>query len=74
LPIEKTKAGARLWLHAISATGVRERSGKAVFRIQTNVVQEIGDIVLKLNKEEGLTVLLVEQKLPFARHVASEFC
>ena len=27
-----------------------------------------------LNKEEGLTVLLVEQKLPFARRVASEFC
>jgi len=29
---------------------------------------------LKLNQEEGLTVLLVEQKLPFARRVASEFC
>ena len=25
-------------------------------------------------QEEGLTVLLVEQKLPFARRVASEFC
>jgi urea transport system ATP-binding protein len=37
-------------------------------------VHEIGDIVLKLNKEEGLTVLLVEQKLPFARRIASEFC
>jgi len=42
--------------------------------IQPNIVHEIGDIVLKLNKEEGLTVLLVEQKLPFARRVASEFC
>ncbi len=42
--------------------------------IQPNVVHEIGDIVLRLNKEEGLTVLLVEQKLPFARRVASEFC
>src|SRR5438309_2031504 len=42
--------------------------------IQPNVVHEIGDIILKLNKEEGLTVLLVEQKLPFARRVASEFC
>jgi urea transport system ATP-binding protein len=41
--------------------------------IQPNIVHEIGDIVLKLNKEEGLTVLLVEQKLPFARRVASEF-
>jgi urea transport system ATP-binding protein len=29
---------------------------------------------LRLNQEEGLTVLLVEQKLPFARRVASEFC
>lgn len=42
--------------------------------IQPNIVHEIGDILLKLNKEEGLTVLLVEQKLPFARRVASEFC
>jgi urea transport system ATP-binding protein len=42
--------------------------------IQPNIVREIGDIVLKLNKEEGLTVLLVEQKLPFARRVASAFC
>jgi urea transport system ATP-binding protein len=42
--------------------------------IQPNIVHEIGDIVLKLNQEEGLTVLLVEQKLPFARRVASEFC
>jgi urea transport system ATP-binding protein len=42
--------------------------------IQPNIVHEIGDILLRLNKEEGLTVLLVEQKLPFARRVASEFC
>lgn len=42
--------------------------------IQPNIVHEIGDIVLRLNKEQGLTVLLVEQKLPFARRVASEFC
>jgi urea transport system ATP-binding protein len=41
--------------------------------IQPNIVREIGDIVLKLNREAGLTVLLVEQKLPFARRVASEF-
>lgn len=41
--------------------------------IQPNIVHEIGDVILKLNKEEGLTVLLVEQKLPFARRVASEF-
>jgi urea transport system ATP-binding protein len=41
--------------------------------IQPNIVHEIGDIVLRLNREEGLAVLLVEQKLPFARRVASEF-
>jgi urea transport system ATP-binding protein len=41
--------------------------------IQPNIVHEIGDIILRLNKEQNLTVLLVEQKLPFARRVASEF-
>ncbi|MEN9434403.1 MAG: urea transporter ATP-binding subunit UrtE, partial [Pseudomonadota bacterium] len=33
--------------------------------IQPNIVQEIGDIIRRLNQEMGLTVLLVEQKLPF---------
>ena len=42
--------------------------------IQPNIVHEIGDIIGKLNKEIGLTVLLVEQKLPFARRVADRFC
>ena len=42
--------------------------------IQPNVVAEIGDILEKLNREEKLTVLLVEQKLPFARKVAERFC
>lgn len=41
--------------------------------IQPNIVHEIGDLILRLNQEQGLTVLLVEQKLPFARRVASEF-
>ena len=41
--------------------------------IQPNIVHEIGDIILRLNEEAGVTVLLVEQKLPFARRVASEF-
>jgi len=41
--------------------------------IQPNIVHEIGDIILRLNEEANLTVLLVEQKLPFARRVASEF-
>ncbi len=66
--------------------------------IQPNIVAEIGDIILRLNRpgritegddwneeklagtvrhlhrEQGLTVLLVEQKLPFARRVADRFC
>jgi urea transport system ATP-binding protein len=42
--------------------------------IQPNIVQEIGDIILRLNREIGLTVLLVEQKLPFARKVADRYC
>ncbi len=41
--------------------------------IQPNIVQEIGDIILKLVHEIGLTVLLVEQKLPFARRIGSHF-
>lgn len=41
--------------------------------IQPNVVQEIGDIIVRLNETLGLTVLLVEQKLPFARRVADSF-
>ena len=41
--------------------------------IQPNIVHEIGDVILRLNLEAGITVLLVEQKLPFARRVASEF-
>lgn len=41
--------------------------------IQPNVVQDIGDIIQRLNKEIGLTVLLVEQKLPFARRVGDDF-
>ena len=41
--------------------------------IQPNIVQEIGDILLRLNREQKLTILLVEQKLPFARRVADAF-
>jgi urea transport system ATP-binding protein len=41
--------------------------------IQPNIVRDIGDVIRKLNKEHGLTVLLVEQKLPFARRVADDF-
>jgi len=37
------------------------------------VVQDIGDVLIRLNREEGLTVLVVEQKLKFARRVAHRF-
>ncbi|MEY4551609.1 MAG: hypothetical protein RL685_7804 [Pseudomonadota bacterium] len=40
--------------------------------IQPNIVHQIGDILIKLN-QEGLTILLVEQKLPFARRVGKHF-
>ena len=41
--------------------------------IQPNIVQQIGEVVTELNQSRGLTVLLVEQKLPFARRVAEHF-
>ena len=41
--------------------------------IQPNVVRDIGEVIRKLNRELGLTLLLVEQKLPFARRVADDF-
>jgi urea transport system ATP-binding protein len=36
-------------------------------------VQLIRDVLLKLNKEQDMTIILVEQKLPFARAVGEEF-
>jgi urea transport system ATP-binding protein len=67
--------------------------------IQPNIVSEIGDVIIRLNRSKGIsvpkpehnkaevheaiarinkdlgvTVLLVEQKLPFARKVANRFC
>ncbi|MGM0785311.1 MAG: urea ABC transporter ATP-binding subunit UrtE [Pseudomonadota bacterium] len=41
--------------------------------IQPNIVTQIGEVVRKLIVEDGLTVLLVEQKLPFARKYADRF-
>ncbi|MBM4254595.1 MAG: urea ABC transporter ATP-binding subunit UrtE [Deltaproteobacteria bacterium] len=41
--------------------------------IQPNIVHEIGDIIQRLNREQKLSVLLVEQKLPFARRLADAF-
>jgi urea transport system ATP-binding protein len=41
--------------------------------IQPNIVHQIGDILIQLNEKEKLTILLVEQKLPFARRVGRHF-
>lgn len=41
--------------------------------IQPNIVSEIGDILVKLNREEGLTLVVVEQKLHFAKKVGKDF-
>jgi len=41
--------------------------------IQPNIVAQIGEVIRRLNREDGLTVLLVEQKLPFARKYADDF-
>ncbi|MFC0241801.1 urea ABC transporter ATP-binding subunit UrtE [Rhodopseudomonas telluris] len=41
--------------------------------IQPSIVQEIESIIVKLNRELGLTVLLVEQNIPFVRRAAQRF-
>ena len=41
--------------------------------IQPNIVDLIGNVLRRLRSEEGMTILLVEQKLPFARAVGDEF-
>jgi len=41
--------------------------------VQPNLVQQIGDVLLTLNRDAGVTLLLVEQHLRFARRVASDF-
>src|SRR5438874_2405967 len=46
--------------------------GEPTEGIQPSIVHEIGDVLLRLN-EAGLSILLVEQKLAFARRVAKSF-
>jgi len=41
--------------------------------IQPNVVHDIGDVLLRLNSQEKLTLLVVEQKLAFARRVGTHY-
>lgn len=40
--------------------------------IQPNIVQSIGQVIQHLTQVIGITVLLVEQKLPFAKQVAKQ--
>ena len=42
--------------------------------IQPNIVQQIADVITRLQRDMGMTVLLVEQKLAFVRQVAQQFC
>lgn len=41
--------------------------------IQPNVVQQIHDVIVRLNREFGLTIVMVEQNVPFARAVSDRF-
>ncbi len=41
--------------------------------IQPSIVHELGDVIRRLYTEEKMGVLLIEQKLPFARRVAERF-
>ena len=41
--------------------------------IQPNIVAQIGEIIVRLNRELGMTVLVVEQKLAFVHQVATRF-
>jgi len=42
--------------------------------IQPNIVHEIGEVIRQLNRDQGMTVLLVEQKPGSPRQVADRFC
>ena len=41
--------------------------------IQPNIVEEIQAVILRLNKEVGITIILVEQNVAFARRAADTF-
>ena len=41
--------------------------------IQPNVVMEIADTLKKIAQETGITIVVVEQNLKFARRLAEEF-
>lgn len=41
--------------------------------IQPSIVQEIEETLKRINREKGITVLVVEQKIDFARQLAQKF-
>ena len=41
--------------------------------IQPSIVQEIEDTLRRINREKGITVIVVEQKIDFARQLARKF-
>lgn len=49
-------------------------SGIDLVRAEGETVGEVNQAITRINQELGVTVLLVEQKLPFARKVANRFC
>ena len=42
--------------------------------IQPNIVEQIEDTIQRLNKQIGLTIVLVEQNVKFARAASQHFC
>lgn len=41
--------------------------------IQPNIVEQIEDVIVRLNRERGITVVLVEQNVAFARRASHRF-
>ncbi len=41
--------------------------------IQPNIVEQIEDAIIKLNKVHGITIMLVEQDIEFARRASDSF-
>lgn len=41
--------------------------------IQPNIVEQIEDVIVRLNRERGITVILVEQNVEFARRASNRF-
>ena len=41
--------------------------------IQPSIVQEIEDTLKRINQEKGITIMVVEQKITFAKQLAKRF-